>query len=140
MAEIKTRDVTRGTIKTLDRAASSMHHMKEQTIRSKALELGSGRDNESANSYAQDTTEHYAGSSVRNIAEDGIDLAIRSRQKTQKTTGYPSDIKGQVQSAFKEHGIKTIRNWQARQMRKCLEMLRRSGLQAVSESPRLKTR
>lgn len=113
MAEIKTRDVTRGTIKTLDRAASSMHHMKEQTIRSKSLELGSGRDSESANSYAQDTTEHYAGSSVRNIAEDGIDLAIRSRQKMQKNTGYPSDIKGQTQIAFKEHGIKTIRNRQA---------------------------
>ena len=124
MAEIKTRDVTRGTIKTLDRAASSMHHMKEQTIRSKSLEPSSGRDNESANSYAQDTTEHYAGSSVRHIAEDGIDLAIRSRQKTQKTTDYPSDIKGQVQTAFKEHGIKTIRNRQARAKMADEEVLR----------------
>lgn len=113
MADIKTRDVTRGSIKTLDRAASSMHHMKEQTIRSKSLELGSGRFSESANSYAQDTTEHYAGSSVRHIAEDGMDLAIRNRKKTQKTTGSPSDSKAQVQSAFREYGIKTIRGRQA---------------------------
>ena len=124
MAEIKTRDVTRGTIKTLDRAASSMHHMKEQTIRSKSLELGSGRDNESANSYARDTTEHYAGSSVRHIAEDGIDLAIRNRQKTQKPTDYPSDNKGQVQSAFREHGIKTIRGRQAKAKMADEEVLR----------------
>ena len=124
MAEIKTRDVTRGTIKTLDRAASSMHHMKEQTIRSKSLELGSGRDNESANSYARDTTEHYAGNSVRHVAEDGIDLAIRNRQKAQKPTDYPSDNKGQVQSAFREHGIKTIRGRQARAKMADEEVLR----------------
>ena len=50
LADIKTRDVTRGTIKTLDRAASSMHHLKEETIRSKALEIGNRHDNDSTGS------------------------------------------------------------------------------------------
>jgi hypothetical protein len=54
MADIKTRDVTRGTIKTIDRAASSMHHLKEETIRSKALNVSSSHDSEPAGSYAQD--------------------------------------------------------------------------------------
>ena len=44
MADIKTRDVTRGTIKTLDRAASSMHHLKEETIRNRAADIGRKAD------------------------------------------------------------------------------------------------
>jgi len=64
MADIKTRDVTRGTIKTLNRAASSMHHLKEETIRSKAADISSRSDNESANAYAPDAVEQYAGSSA----------------------------------------------------------------------------
>ena len=57
MADIKTRDITRGTIKSLDRAASSMHRMKEQSIRSKPSDPCSQNDGDSVSSYAQDMTE-----------------------------------------------------------------------------------
>ena len=33
MTDIKTREVTRGSIKTIDRAAASMYHLKVDTIR-----------------------------------------------------------------------------------------------------------
>ena len=67
MADIKTRDVTRGSIKTLDRTASSMHHLKEDTIRSKALDIHSRQDDESADTYAQGAVEHYAGDGTADL-------------------------------------------------------------------------
>ena len=46
MADIKVREVNRGSIKTLDRAASSMHHIKEATVRTRTSDLlfSQGRD------------------------------------------------------------------------------------------------
>ena len=79
MADIKTRDVTRGSIKTLDRAASSMHHLKEETIRSKMTEIRNRDDGNTANSYAQDTIEHYAGDGAAYAAKAGTELMLRSR-------------------------------------------------------------
>ena len=114
MADIKTRDVTRGTIKSLDRAASSMHRMKEQAIRSKSLEAGSHRDNDSLSSYAQDVTECYAGSSAAYAAKAGAEMAVRSRQKPQGFADIPPDSEDRVQQAFKEQGVKTIRERQSR--------------------------
>ena len=87
MADIKTRDVTKGTIKTLDRAASSMHHLKEETIRSRAAEIGRGNDSESAGSYAQDTAEHYAGGGAAYAAKSGVEMMLQSREKA----GYRSE-------------------------------------------------
>ena len=135
MADIKTRDVTRGTIKTLDRAASSMHHMKEETIRSKALETGNRHDNESVGSYAQDTAEHYAGDGAAFAARAGVEMMLHSREKSSygseplmdiedsglhdstkmaKANGIASDNDTRVQQAFREHGIRTIRDRQSR--------------------------
>lgn len=72
MTDIKTRDVTRGTIKTIDRAASSMHHLKEETIRSKAAEIGSRSDNESSSSYAINSVEHRMKVGSEHAMETGI--------------------------------------------------------------------
>lgn len=114
MADIKTRDVTRGTIKSLDRAASSMHRMKEQAIRSKSIEIGGQKDSDSVSTYAQDVTEHYAGSSAVYVAEAGAQLAIRSRQKPPKIAEVSPDNEERIQQAFKEQGVKMIRNRQSR--------------------------
>jgi len=113
VADIKTRDVSRGNIKSLDRAASSMHRMKEQAIRSKSLEIGNSRDSESASSYAQETTEHYAGSSARHAVEDGMELMIRNRQKPPETANEPVAAEERIRTAFKEQGAKTIRDRQS---------------------------
>ena len=126
VADIKTRDVTRGTIKTLDRAASSMHHLKEETIRSKTLEVGSRADNESSGSYAQDSAEHYAGDGTAFAMHAGTDMIIKSREhiggsisentdsalhsgveSPEIAHGLP-DTSEQVQRAFKEQGVKNI--------------------------------
>lgn len=88
VADIKTRDVTRGTIKTIDRAASSMHHLKEETIRSKAAEIGSRSDNESPSSYAIDSVEHRAKISSDHAIETGTKA---------------------IYQAFREQGVKRIR-------------------------------
>ena len=78
MSDIKTRDVTRGTIKTLDRAASSMHHLKEASIRSKAADISGQHDNDEVNTYARDEAVHYAGDGAIYEAQAGAELIHRS--------------------------------------------------------------
>ena len=145
MADIKTRDVTRGTIKTLDRAASSMHHLKEETIRSKTANIGGGYDNESAGSYAQDTAEHFAGGSAAFASRTGIELMLRSREnagcgselltdagdafipgspKPPITAAVPANNEKNVRQAFREQGIKSIRDRQSRKKMADAEILR----------------
>ncbi|MBQ9074884.1 MAG: hypothetical protein IJY32_02845, partial [Mogibacterium sp.] len=150
MADIKTRDVTRGTIKTLDRAANSMHHLKEETIRSRAADIGRRADSESAGSYAQDTAEHYAGGGAAYAAKAGVEMMLQSREKADyrsdslpdplpddadaviipgshkspKTVNASPENAEQVQKAFREQGIKTIRDRQSRAKMADQEVLR----------------
>ncbi len=112
MADIKTRDVTRGSIKTLDRAASSMHHLKEETIRYKAMDICSRQDGENADTYAQGMTEHYAGGGATYAAQTGVELLLRNRHKSLELSDYPKRSEEQIQQAFREQGIKAIRNRQ----------------------------
>lgn len=109
MADIKTRDVIRGSIKTLDRVASSMHHLKEETVRSKVLDISSRQDGDNADTYAQGTVEHYAGDSAAHAAQAGAELIIRNHQKVAESSGYPQNSEEQIQRAFVEQGVKTIR-------------------------------
>ena len=132
MADIKTRDVTRGTIKTIDRAASSMHHLKEETIRSKVADIYGRHDNENAKTYAQDEAVHYAGDSTAYAARAGVELIHRSRAGMEgKSDEYIHQIRQNmhdindasgnndeiIHRALRERDIKTIR---ARQNRKKL--------------------
>lgn len=112
MADIKTRDVTRGSIKTLDRAASSMHHLKEETIRSKSLDIHGRQDGENADTYAQSTVEHYAGDGAAYATQAGTELLLRNRGKAIENATYPQGSEEQIQQAFREQGIKTIRSRQ----------------------------
>ena len=123
MADIKTRDVTRGTIKSLDRAASSMHRMKEQAIRSKSLEISGQKDSDSVSTDAQDVTGHYAGSIDVYAAEAGAQLAIRSRQKPLEIAEAVPDNEDRIRQAFREQGVKTIRDRQSRAKMTDVEVL-----------------
>ena len=131
--DIKTRNVIRGTIKTLDRTGSSMHHLKEETIRSKAAEAGNRYDNESAGSYAPAEIEHFAGDGAAYAARAGVDMMLRSREHaaysaehlseadvadiqsghfSPKTANAVSENSEQISQAFRERGMKTIRDRQ----------------------------
>lgn len=112
MADIKTRDVTRGSIKTLDRAASSMHHLKEETIRSKALEISNRQYSENGDTYAQEMTEHYAGSAAAVSAQTGAELILRNRNKSPEASSYTESREEQIRRAFREQGVRTIRGRQ----------------------------
>ena len=123
VADIKTRDVTRGSIKTLDRAASSMHHLKEETIKGKYMESGWGQEEHRGDSYAENHVEQYAGDGAAFASRAGIDMLLRSREQA---NGYPAEFdhgggpkppaapdagiggQEQIQRAFKEQGVKNI--------------------------------
>lgn len=150
MADIKTREVTRGSIKTLDRAASSMHHMKEETIRSKAADISGRYDGDSPSSYAQDTVEHYAGDSAAYASRQGVELILRSRgdgngaviqgpENIQYSNLNAIDINeaehkaGSIERAFREEGIKTIRGRQEKARMADAEVLRTSEAKKLGE-------
>ena len=100
MADIKTRDVTRRSIKTLDRAASSMHHLKEETIRSKASDISSRQHGGNGDTYAQEVTEQYVGNAAAYSAQTGVELILRNRNKSPETTTYPKSRSEEHTSEF----------------------------------------
>ena len=125
MTDIKTREVTRGSIKTIDRAAASMHHLKVDTIRSRSYDYGSSQESDNAGMYAEDHLERTAGDSAAFASRAGIDLILNSRAQNRDTVseasgygaGMMSDTKGseevvgnveQIQRAFREQGVKNI--------------------------------
>jgi len=114
LADIKTRNVKTGTIKSLDRASSSMHRMKENVIRSKADDIGSSSSGDDVSSYGHDVTEHYAGSSARYAAEMGAELIIRNRHNSPGTVNETAEISDRAQSAFKQEGVNRIREQKLR--------------------------
>ena len=141
MADIKTRQVTRGHIKTLDRAASSMHHIKEATVRTKTSDLY-GRQDDDANSYAQDAAEHYAGDGAYYAAHAGAELIHRTRgeiaggsaQSDENFHRFSAEMQQiasgagkndeNIQRAFRERGIRSIRSRQERAKMADAEIIR----------------
>jgi len=114
LADIKTRNVKTGTIKSLDRASSSMHRMKENVIRSKADDIGRSSSGDDVSSYGHDVTEHYAGSSARYAAEMGAELIIRNHHNSPGTVNESVEISERVQSALKQQGVNRIREQKLR--------------------------
>ncbi|MBR0342891.1 MAG: CHAP domain-containing protein [Oscillospiraceae bacterium] len=108
MANIKTRDITRGTIKTLNRTSSYTHRMKDHVIRSKIAEVGNTRNNEESNSYASETVEHYAGSGSAYAAQAGVELLMNNRSGSLRSASEPVQTEEHVCQAFREYGAKTI--------------------------------
>lgn len=127
MADIKIREVSRGHIKTLDRASSSMHHIKEATVRTKTSDLY-GRQDDNTDSYAQDSIEHYAGDSAAYAAQAGVELILRSRGDNtgvaaqsveniqqislQSATSAAESVQNveNIQHAIREQGVKSIQS------------------------------
>ena len=151
MADIKTRDVTKGSIKTLDRAASSMHHLKEETIRSKYLEIGRSQDSDSTSSYAENHIEQYAGDGAAYASRTGVDMILRSREQAGR---YPAEIdygssqkpslvsdaamgnSDQIQRAFREQGIKNILDRRTRSKMADEEVIRNTEESRLSDRMR----
>lgn len=127
MADIKIREVNRGHIKTLDRASSSMHHIKEATVRTRISDLYSRQD-DNADSYAQDSIEHYVGDSAAYEAQAGVELILRSRgnntdpvaqsveniqqisSKSATSAAESAQNVENIQRAFREQGAKSIQS------------------------------
>lgn len=83
MADIKTRDAVKGTIKTIDKAAVASERMKAAYAKTKdKAEQGYYADENSASEYAAD---RYSNATER-IAEEGVHQFNKQGQKGVKTT------------------------------------------------------
>ena len=83
MADIKTRDAVKGTIKTIDKAAVASERMKSaySKIKSKA-EQGYYADENSATEYAADKVS----AASERITDEGVHQFNKQGQKAVKTT------------------------------------------------------
>lgn len=101
MADIKTRDAVKGTIKTIDKAAVASERMKSaySKIKSKA-EQGYYADENSATEYAADKVS----AASERITDEGVHQFNKQGQKGVKTTKdnvvkarikYPSSSKSE---------------------------------------------
>lgn len=126
MADIKTRDVTRASIKTIDRAASSMHHIKEAAVRTKAEDISS-RYGDETETHAQERIEHYAGDSTVYAAKAGAEIIQRNIHKSRGNINEPEQKAEIVQQAFREQGAKTICGKQRESRMMTEETLRNTG-------------
>ena len=83
MADIKTRDAVRGTVKTIDKAAIASQRMKNAYAKTKdKAEQGYGAEESSPTEYASDRVSRAAG----RVKDDGIRQFNKHGQKSVQTT------------------------------------------------------
>ena len=83
MADIKTRDAVKGTIKTIDKAAIASERMKSAYVGIKEkVEQGYYADENSATEYAADRISYAAD----RVKDEGIHQFNKQGQKAVKTT------------------------------------------------------
>lgn len=83
MADIKTRDAVKGTIKTLDKAAIAGRRMKSAYAKTKdKAEQGYYAEENSPTEYAADKVSHASG----RIKDEGIHQFNKQGQKNAQTT------------------------------------------------------
>ena len=88
MTDIKTREVTRGSIKTIDRAAASMHHLKVDTIRNRNNDYGNSQESDNAGAYAENHIKRTAGDSAAFASRAGMDMLLNSREWSEMRIRY----------------------------------------------------
>ena len=83
MADIKTRDAVKGTIKTIDKAAVASERMKAAYAKTKdKAEQGYYAEESSVTEYAADKISHTS----ERITEEGVHQFNKQGQKSVKTT------------------------------------------------------
>lgn len=98
MADIKTRDAIKGTIKTIDKAAVASERMKSTYAKTKdKAEQGYYADENSATEYATDrvsgTTERVAKEGIHQFDKQGRKAAKETKENIVKAKDTISDFK-----------------------------------------------
>ncbi|MCB6414088.1 CHAP domain-containing protein [Faecalimonas umbilicata] len=131
MADIKTRDAVKGTIKTIDKAAVASERMKAAYAKTKdKAEQGYYAEEGSATEYAADKVSHAS----ERVTEEGVHQFNKQGQKSVKTT--QENI---VKAKDKIADFKQKRAAKAAEQKKAQAAAERNGLQirhgTASRSP-----
>lgn len=113
MADIKTRDAVKGTIKTLDKAAIAGSRMKSAYAKTKdKAEQGYYAEENSPTEYAADKVSHASGrikdEGIHQFNKQGQKNAQITRENIGKAKNKIADFK--AKRAKKAAGQKTMRN------------------------------
>jgi len=88
MADIKTREVIKGSVKTLDRAASATHRIKEASVRVREYEFHiSEEDNDGSSGI--ELMAGDVGAAATHVVKSGTERLLGSREQA---TGYNDGI------------------------------------------------
>ena len=114
MADIKTREINRGSIKTLDRATSTTHRMKNVAIRAKSETANERKNEENSSSFATDRTMSAGERSVYTAA-GATELTVRRAyreygEKKLKGEMQRQEIAGRIRDLETSVGTDRIRN------------------------------
>ena len=131
MADIKTRDAVKGTIKTLDKAAIAGRRMKSAYAKTKdKAEQGYYAEENSPTEYAADKVSHASG----RIKDEGIHQFNKQGQKnaqiTKENIGKAKDkiADFKAKRAKKAAELKTMRN---KAEQNAMRTIRQDGLQEI---------
>ncbi len=100
MADIRTRQINKGTVKSIDRAANLSSHVRNATVRTKeGVRNDSTDDNRSASGYASDHSQRAAERTIYeagHLAAEGARRARRIYEDKRETAEVKTEIKNAV--------------------------------------------
>ena len=133
MADIKTRDAVKGTIKTIDKAAIASERMKSAYVGIKEkAEQGYYADENSATEYAADRISYAAD----RVKDEGIHQFNKQGQKAVKTTQENiGKAKDKISDFKQSRGVKAAEQKVAQNMSEQYDLQIRHGAASRSSAP-----
>ena len=133
MADIKTRDAVKGTIKTIDKAAIASERMKSAYVGIKEkAEQGYYADENSATEYAADRISYAAD----RVKDEGIHQFNKQGQKAVKTTQENiGKAKDKISDFKQSRGVKASEQKVAQNMSEQYDLQIRHGAASRSSAP-----
>ena len=133
MADIKTRDAVKGTIKTIDKAAIASERMKSAYVGIKEkAEQGYYADENSATEYAADRISYAAD----RVKDEGIHQFNKQGQKAVKTTQENiGKVKDKISDFKQSRGVKAAEQKVAQNMSEQYGLQIRHGAASRSSAP-----
>lgn len=133
MADIKTRDAVKGTIKTIDKAAIASERMKSAYVGIKEkAEQGYYADENSATEYAADRISYAAD----RVKDEGIHQFNKQGQKAVKTTQENiGKAKDKISDFKQSRGVKAAEQKVAQNMSEQCDLQIRHGAASRSSAP-----
>ena len=84
MASVKTRELNKGSIKTIDRASLMTQHIKQSNVRLKDQSIQEKHDTASPDNYAQERISEYGKMATERAGFTAYDISVKAARKVRQ--------------------------------------------------------